>query len=98
MVGTIVYGTDMIRLEVVPSPLESVIEGGVYRRVKHTDIVTLDGSLSYDPDSYTDSGSPTNFRYNSKFIETLIVCLCAENIGCLISVLLSIFLCLYCKK
>lgn len=51
MVGTIVYGTDITSIDVVRSPLVSRIKGGVFRHVKHSDRITVDGSLSFDPDA-----------------------------------------------
>ncbi|XP_038044344.1 polycystic kidney disease protein 1-like 1 isoform X2 [Patiria miniata] len=61
MNGTIVYAQDSIQLDVVRSPLMSIIEGGTRRYFGPDMVATLNGSFSYDPD---DRNSNNDLRYN----------------------------------
>ena len=51
MNGTIVHNKASYDFEVVPSPLQAVIQGGTLRHVQHDETLVLDASPSYDPDS-----------------------------------------------
>lgn len=54
MNGTIVYSKVEIHLQVIPSTLHGVIDGGVMRFIsRFSDEIRLDGSKSEDPDCLT---------------------------------------------
>ncbi|XP_052802584.1 uncharacterized protein LOC128232845 isoform X2 [Mya arenaria] len=50
MVGTLVYSSVMTVVSISPSPLVAKISGGLLRWFKIRDVVTVDGSQSFDPD------------------------------------------------
>ncbi|KAM6971589.1 polycystin-1-like protein 1 [Tautogolabrus adspersus] len=52
VIGSVVYSNYSARLQVIPSPPLAFIQGGtnIYINNRHTDVVTLDGQRSSDPD------------------------------------------------
>jgi len=51
MNATVVFGSATTSLQILPTPLMSVISGGFQRYVsRNMSAITVDGSASYDPD------------------------------------------------
>ncbi|XP_065805230.1 polycystin-1-like protein 1 [Labrus bergylta] len=52
VIGSVVYSNYSVRVQVIPSPPVAFIQGGtnIYINNRHTEVVTLDGQRSSDPD------------------------------------------------
>ena len=50
MKNTIVKKEEPANFSIIPSPLISVITGGIQRYVSRNETVIMDGSFSHDPD------------------------------------------------
>lgn len=61
-----VYQVSQVHVNVAKSPLESVIHGGILRRVSQNDNVTLDGTRSRDPDN---SSTPLSYQWGCQLLK-----------------------------
>ena len=50
MQGSIVWSKQSLLVQIVPSPLVSVIRGGAQRYANRNETVVMNGMFSYDPD------------------------------------------------
>ncbi|KAL4222250.1 Polycystic kidney disease [Mactra antiquata] len=66
MVGTIVYSSKTVTVEVIPSPLVAKIVGGVYRHLNINDVLIINGSLSFDPDYI--AGDTLRYTWRCTFV------------------------------
>ena len=60
-------GSVTIDLNVTSSPFKALISGGDERLVTISDVVIVDGSLSYDPDVTRSSVTPLSYRWSCQF-------------------------------
>ncbi|RVE58905.1 hypothetical protein OJAV_G00198750 [Oryzias javanicus] len=70
IVGSVVYSNYTVRLQVVPSPVVVVIQGGtnIYVNIKGSSEVTLDGRASYDPDF---PSNPLRYSWTCQPVSTI---------------------------
>ncbi|XP_061569536.1 polycystin-1-like protein 1 [Cololabis saira] len=79
IIGSVVYSNYTVRVQVMPSPLVALIQGGtnIFIDKKSTNVVTLDGRASYDPDfplqplSYSWTCKPVSTITSSCFNQTI---------------------------
>ncbi|XP_077978738.1 polycystin-1-like protein 1 [Glandiceps talaboti] len=64
MNGTIVYSRGETTIDIVPSDLIAIIEGGTSRLIGSNESVTLNAEMSYDPDFIENEGLSYNWTCN----------------------------------